>query len=98
MELTLTDKKLLNILQMDFPVVSKPFENIGNSLSLTEAAVLERVQALKDQKIIRQISAIYDTRKLGYQSTLVAMKILPERLDEVARFISQHPGVSHNYG
>ena len=47
--------------------------------------------------MLRQLSAIFDTRALGYGSALVAAKIDPDRVDEAAAVISAHPGVSHNY-
>jgi DNA-binding Lrp family transcriptional regulator len=46
---------------------------------------------------VRQISAIFDSRMLGYQGSLVAMKVDPAREDEAAAIINAHPGVSHNY-
>jgi DNA-binding Lrp family transcriptional regulator len=91
------DKRLLNVIQADFPLVSRPFQALGTPLSLAEAEVIERIAALKKQRIIRQISAIFDTRSLGYKSTLVAMRVRPERLDEAAAVVNGHPGVSHNY-
>ena len=57
----------------------------------------ERVAAVKDAGVLRQLSAIFDTRALGYHSSLVAAKIDPDRVDEAAAVISAHPGVSHNY-
>ena len=52
---------------------------------------------MKDAGVLRQLSAIFDTRALGYGSSLVAAKIDPDRIDEAAAVISEHPGVSHNY-
>ena len=52
---------------------------------------------LKELGILRQLSAIFDTRALGYTSALIAAKIDPDRVDEAAAIISGHPGVSHNY-
>lgn len=51
----------------------------------------------KSGGLIRQISAIFDSRALGYQTTLVAARVDPEKLDQAAAIISRHPGVSHNY-
>ncbi len=59
--------------------------------------IMEKIQRLKDLGIIRQLSAIFDTRRLGYKSSLVAMRVTPNRLLDVANEISRHPGVSHNY-
>jgi DNA-binding Lrp family transcriptional regulator len=91
------DSQLLGLLQTAIPVVERPFADLGQSLNLSEADVIERIQRLKAGKVIRQISAIFDTRSLGYASSLVAARIDPSRVDEAAAVISQHPGVSHNY-
>lgn len=91
------DRALLTELQKSFPIAHRPFEVLGEKLGITEQECLRRVTALKESKVIRQLSAIFDTRALGYQSTLVAAKVAPERVDEAAAVINQHPGVSHNY-
>ncbi len=96
-DIGLKDRELLNVIQSAFPLVETPFRHIGEELGLDESDVLERIQRLKDSNIVRQISAIYDTRKLGYKSSLVAMRFNPDRLDASAHIISEHPGVSHNY-
>jgi DNA-binding Lrp family transcriptional regulator len=92
-----TDAALLGVLQEAVPFVERPFTDIGKRCGLTEDATLARVRSLKDAKVIRQISAIFDTRSLGYASSLVAARIVPERLDAAVAVINSHPGVSHNY-
>ncbi|MBS3783611.1 MAG: AsnC family transcriptional regulator [Anaerolineae bacterium] len=91
------DRRLLNEIQKAVPLVSRPFRALGRTLGLPEAEVLRRVRRLKQEDIIRQIGPIFSSRRLGYQSTLAAFRVEPERLDEVARVVSAHPGVSHNY-
>jgi DNA-binding Lrp family transcriptional regulator len=91
------DKRLLNVIQSEVPLVSRPFQALGKSMDLTESEVIARIVTLKQQKVIRQISAIFDTRSLGYKSSLVAMKVQPERLEAAAQVVNGHPGVSHNY-
>lgn len=92
------DRRLLTVLQKDIPLTTRPFAAIGETLGLNEAEVLERVKRLKEEeRVIRQISAIFDTKSLGYKSTLVAMKFDDAAIDAGARVINQHPGVSHNY-
>jgi DNA-binding Lrp family transcriptional regulator len=93
----ISDKRLLNQLQMRFPLIPRPFAAIAERLGLSEEEVLKRARRLKEQGIIRQISAIFDSRRLGYSSTLIAMDIPKEQIDESALRISEHPGVSHNY-
>ncbi len=91
------DRKIVTDLQKDFPLVEEPFKELAKAFDISEADYIARLQKLKDLKILRQISGIFDTRNLGYQSTLVAAKVDPVHLDEAARIVNQHPGVSHNY-
>ena len=91
------DLKLLEQLQVAIPVTEHPFHELGREVGASEEQILERVRRLKAAKIIRQIGAIFDTRSLGYESSLVAARVDPARVDEAAAIISQHPGVSHNY-
>lgn len=91
------DRRLLNIIQGDFPLASRPFQALGTHVDLAEGEVIDRIAQLKQRKIIRQISAIFDTRSLGYKSSLVAMRVQPDRLDAAAAVVNGHPGVSHNY-
>ncbi len=91
------DRQLLNLIQNSFPLVSRPYRELGERLGESEPAVIERLDRLRRQHIVRQISAIFDTKSLGYKSSLVAMKLSPERIAEAARIINEHPGVSHNY-
>ena len=91
------DQELLNLVQVEFPVVPAPFSFLADKLGVDAGEVIARLDALKRGKIIRQISAIFDTRALGYRSSLVATRAPADRVDEVAHVISEHPGVSHNY-
>ncbi|MDP3850235.1 MAG: AsnC family transcriptional regulator [Luteolibacter sp.] len=92
-----TDAALLGVLQETVPFTERPFADLGKRCGLTEDETLARVKALKEARVIRQISAIFDTRSLGYASSLVAAKIAPEHLDAAVGVINSHPGVSHNY-
>jgi len=96
-ELDDLDKKIITELQKDFPLVPEPFKQLAATFGLSETEYLVRLEKLKDLKILRQISGIFDTRTLGYQSTLVACKVDPAHLEEAARIVNEHPGVSHNY-
>jgi DNA-binding Lrp family transcriptional regulator len=78
-------------------MVEKPFEVIADALGVTEEEVLSTVRKLKEEKIIRQTSAIFDTKRLGYKSSLVAFKVDEDKVDEASKIINAHPGVSHNY-
>jgi DNA-binding Lrp family transcriptional regulator len=91
------DKQLLNEIQWQFPLVDRPFLEISKRYNVSEDEVLERIRILKSIGLIRQINAIFDTRRLGYKSTLVAFSVLQDKLEQVANAVNSHPGVSHNY-
>jgi DNA-binding Lrp family transcriptional regulator/nitrite reductase/ring-hydroxylating ferredoxin subunit len=92
-----TDKKLVNLMQHTFPVVSRPWQALGEEIGTNEADVMQRLARLREIGVVRQISPIFDTRKLGYKSSLVAAKVVPEQLETAATVVNSHPGVSHNY-
>jgi DNA-binding Lrp family transcriptional regulator len=91
------DKELLNEIQWTFPLVTRPFDAIAKKFNSTPEIVKDRLIKLKEIGVLRQLSAIFDTRKLGYTSSLVAMEIEDDKLEHVASQINRHPGVSHNY-
>ena len=91
------DRKLLNLLQGRFPLEPRPFLRVAELAEVTEDEVLRRTQRLLDERIIRQVTPIFDTRALGYKSMLVAAKIDPEHPHRAAKVVNAHPGVSHNY-
>jgi DNA-binding Lrp family transcriptional regulator len=91
------DRDILNYIQREVPLEREPFAAIGRELGLGGDEVIRRIEALKRGRVIRQISAIFDTRVLGYESSLVAATIPAERLNEGAKAINSHPGVTHNY-
>jgi DNA-binding Lrp family transcriptional regulator len=91
------DRELLNAVQWDFPLDPRPFATLADRLGLDEPTVRARVAKVKAAGVLRQLSAIFDTRALGYSSALVAAKVDPQHIDDAAAVISEHPGVSHNY-
>jgi DNA-binding Lrp family transcriptional regulator len=91
------DKRLLNLMQGQFPIAPRPYQHVASQASITEDEVMARVQRLLAERIIRQVTPIFDTRALGYSSMLVAAKVDPEHPWRAANVINEHPGVSHNY-
>jgi siroheme decarboxylase len=89
--------EILYRIQKSFPLVKRPFEEIAKELNISEDEVIGILQKEKENKIIRQTSAIFDTKKLGYTSSLVAFEIAPENIDEAVIILNSHPGISHNY-
>ena len=91
------DRRLLNLMQGSFPLEPKPYAAVAGDAACSEQEVLTRVGRLLEQRIIRQVTPIYDTRALGYASMLVAAKVDPEHPWAAAKIVNSHPGVSHNY-
>ncbi|MEK6673482.1 MAG: Lrp/AsnC family transcriptional regulator [Nitrospirota bacterium] len=88
---------VLKNLQEDVPIVNEPFKVIAQDIETDEEEIITVINDLKGKRIIRQISPIYDTRMLGYDSLLVAFKVRAEALEGAALLVSSHPCVSHNY-
>ncbi|WP_457628726.1 siroheme decarboxylase subunit alpha [Persephonella sp.] len=95
---TLSDVQVevLKHLQEGIPLVKEPFKHLAEKIGIEEEHFISIIKQLKDQKIIRQISPIYDTKSLGYDSSLVAFRVKGD-VDSAAGIINTHPGVSHNY-
>ena len=89
--------QLLLEIQHNFPLVAKPFEAIAEKFNMSEDEVLEILQNEKDGGVIRQASASFDTKRLGYSSSLVAFCIDEEKIEAAVQIINSHPGISHNY-
>jgi len=89
--------KLLSIIQKNFPLTPRPFAVIAEELNSDENTIMQLLLEEKENKIIRQISPIFDTKRLGYSSSLVSFKVRREDIDSAVEVINAHPGVSHNY-
>ena len=92
-----TDKRLMNLLQSRFPLVAEPYAALASEAELDLDELMRRTQRLLDERIIREITPIFDTRALGYSSMLVAARVDASNPQRAARIINSHPGVSHNY-
>jgi DNA-binding Lrp family transcriptional regulator len=92
-----TDKRLMNLLQSSFPLDPEPFALLASEAELELDDLLARTRRLLDERIIREITPIFDTRALGYESMLVAAKVDSEQPQRAAAAVNAHPGVSHNY-
>ncbi len=91
------DRKLLNLMQAEFPLTREPYADLGQRLGIDRDEVLHRIKGLKAKGMIRRISPVLDARRLGYQTTLVAMRVAENELERAEQIIAEHPGVSHGY-
>lgn len=95
--LDFVDKRLLDIIQTDFPLSPRPYAVLGEKLGISEQEALERVRGLKAKKIIRRLGANFQSAKLGFRSTLCAAKVPGDKLDAFIADVNAQPGVTHNY-
>jgi DNA-binding Lrp family transcriptional regulator len=91
------DRAILNEIQSHFPIASRPYAEVAGRVGASEDEVLARVAALAQAGVIRRIGANFTSRKLGYTSTLVAVRVDPEKLDHFVAVVNRYPGVTHNY-
>ena len=90
------DKQLLNDFQRDLPLTPRPFAEIGRQLGLRESEVLLALRRLQGQGIVSRVGAVIAPNRAGV-STLAALAVTPDRLDELAELINSYPEVNHNY-
>jgi DNA-binding Lrp family transcriptional regulator len=95
--LTKADRAILEELQDNFPIVSRPYAQVARKFNLTEIGLIKRIRSLKVRKVIRYAGAIFETKKLGIRSTLVAMSVPEKSLGRAIKVINSYPQVSHNY-
>ena len=95
--LTDFDKTMLTLIQSNLPIAERPFLELANILGTTEDHVIERLRYLKENGYIRRIGPFFDSGKLEYKGTLVALKVKDGYMQQVAEFINKYPGATHNY-
>jgi len=91
------DRDIINAIQSDYPITSRPYSELGKRFEMTESEVLERVRRLKEQGIIRRIGANFNSKKLNFTSTLCAAKVPQEKLVGFVEKVNSYSGVTHNY-
>lgn len=97
MSMNQKEQKLLSKLQQDFPICLRPFQRLASGLSISEYEVIKKLRELKKRGLIRYLGATFDLNKLGFQSTLIAMRVPPSKLKKVVEIINRNHGVTHNY-
>lgn len=91
------DRKILTMLQEEFPLTERPFDVIGEKIGLSGEEIRRRVMRLRERGYIRRIGPVLDPKKMGYVSLLCGAAIPAGRLEEVARAVSAESSVTHNY-
>jgi DNA-binding Lrp family transcriptional regulator len=91
------DRAILNRIQSDFPITTRPYLSIAQDLHLSEDQVIKRLKRLKKKGIIRRIGGNFVPEKLGFVSTLCAANVSRDKIENFTRTVNRYPGVTHNY-
>jgi DNA-binding Lrp family transcriptional regulator len=91
------DREIINKIQSDFPITQRPFQEIGKHFSISEEEVIERLKNLKAEAVIRRIGGNFNSKDLGYTSTLCAAKVPAGKIDDFVEVVNSYQGVTHNY-
>ncbi|MDZ7665254.1 MAG: AsnC family transcriptional regulator [Desulfotignum sp.] len=92
-----TDKAILNMIQLDFPIDARPFQVLAKKLGLSEKELIARIQAMKDSQLIRRIGGNFSPDRLGYFSTLCTAQVPENKIELFTQTVNAYPGVTHNY-
>jgi DNA-binding Lrp family transcriptional regulator len=96
LQLTPTEHRLLDEFQHGFPLESRPYARIAQELGISESAVLDSLQRLQAAGAVSRVGPVLQPNRVGV-STLAALAVPMERLDEIAALVSEYPEVNHNY-
>jgi siroheme decarboxylase len=92
-----TNRKILNSIQLDFPIDSRPFKKIAEKLDLSEDELLDRINTMKEEMLIRRIGGNFSPDRLGYHSTLCAAMVEEDKIEVFTQTVNTYSGVTHNY-
>ena len=91
------DRKLLNVIQSDFPVTKRPYKDLGTRLDCSEDDIFKRIKRLKREGVIRRIGGNFDSKRLGFATTLCAAKVPDDKINRFMEVVNRYPEVTHNY-
>lgn len=91
------DRRILDVLQYDFPLGERPFDILAERLGLDAELLWRRVESMLEQGVIRRLGASLDSRRLGFCSTLAAVRVAPNLVGRAAEVIARYPEVTHSY-
>ena len=91
------DQKIIKALQYDFPLQERPYDVLASQLGVEADVLCRRVARLLDEGVIRRLGASFDSRKLGFCSTLAAVSVDAGSVDRAAEVIGGYPEVTHSY-
>jgi len=96
--LTREDRELIKTVQQGLPVVNRPYADIAERLSTTEQDVIQRLQKLIDNGVIKRYGIVVRHRELGYRANgMVVWDVPDDRVSELGTCIGKFPFVTLSY-
>ncbi len=92
-----TDRKIINALQGKFPVDDRPYQIIAQQLDINEDELLQRLDTLLKNRTLTRFGPMFDIQKLNGHFSLCAIRVPPERFQEVTEIVNDFAEVAHNY-
>ena len=97
-EISALDKKIIRLLQGEFPLVAEPYKMLAEKIGITEEDLLARIASMREEKKIRKVGAVLRHREVGFTANALCVWDVPDaQMDEVAHHMAEHPRVSHCY-
>ena len=91
------NRKILNNIQVDFPIDSRPYKILAQKLGLSEDELIKRIHQMKENMLIRRIGGNFSPDRRGYHSTLCAAKVPEDKMKLFTKTVNAYSGVTHNY-
>ncbi|MBI5901248.1 MAG: AsnC family transcriptional regulator [Rhodocyclales bacterium] len=91
------DRRIINALQGDFPLVDEPYRAVAGSLGLDEAELLRRIDAMLERRVLTRFGPMFQIERAGGAFVLAAMKVPEHEFEGVAAKVNAFPEVAHNY-
>ncbi len=96
-DLSCTDRRLIQRLHGDLPLLERPYAAVGAELGLAEDEVIARLQRLLADGVLTRFGPLFQIERAGGCFVLAAMAVPAERFDAVATAVNARPEVAHNY-
>lgn len=91
------DRRILGELQENFPLEIDPYGIVAKNIGIDVEELWRRVVGLVESGVIRRIGFSIDSKKMGFASTLVAIRVPPQRVEEASEVIGAYPQITHSY-
>lgn len=91
------DRAIVNALQGGFPISDEPYREVAETLGLTEAELIARLQRLLETKTLTRFGPMFQVERMGGAFVLAALAVPEADYERVAEQVNALPEVAHNY-